>query len=80
MRALVRRARVMPRLPGLADHLVGLEGRRRDSEAERLAVLRLTISSSVVGCCHGQVGGLAPLKILSIYLAKRRNLSASFPR
>src|SRR5437899_1099734 len=40
------------------------------------AVLRLTTSSNFVGCSTGRSPGLAPFKILSTYVAARRNISA----
>src|SRR5262249_53492544 len=41
-----------------------------------LAVLRLMTNSSLVDCSTGKSAGLAPLKILSTYVAARRKLSA----
>jgi hypothetical protein len=41
-----------------------------------LAVLRLMTNSSLVDCSTGKLAGLAPLKILSTYVAARRKLSA----
>src|SRR5262249_17382470 len=38
-----------------------------------LAVLRLMTSSNVVGCSTGRSSGLAPLRILSTYVAVRRH-------
>src|SRR5262249_10878538 len=40
-----------------------------------LAVLRLMTNSNLVGCSMGRSPGLAPLRILSIYSAARRNMS-----
>jgi len=37
------------------------------------AVLRLTASSNLVGCCTGKSAGLAPLRILSTYTAACRH-------
>src|SRR6266851_135619 len=39
------------------------------------AVLRLITSSNLVGCSTGKSAGLAPLRILSTYVAARRNKS-----
>src|SRR5215208_2387841 len=39
------------------------------------AVLRLKTSSSFVGCSTGRSAGFAPLRILSTYVAARRNRS-----
>ena len=41
----------------------------------RLAVLRLMTNSNFVGCSMGSSAGLAPFKILSTYVAARRNKS-----
>ena len=50
----------------LFDHLVGAAaGRCRDLRPSAFAVLRLMISSNLVGCSTGRSAGLAPLKILS---------------
>src|SRR5262249_43379212 len=38
-----------------------------------LAVLRLMTNSNFVGCSTGKSAGLAPLRILSTYVAARRN-------
>ena len=43
-----------------------------------LAVFRLITSSNFVGCSIGRSPGLAPLRILSTYLADRRNKSPKF--
>src|SRR6266536_3072931 len=43
-----------------------------------LAVLRLITSSNLVGCSTGRSPGFAPLRILSTYVAARRNKSATF--
>src|SRR5262245_46384709 len=40
-----------------------------------LAVLRLITSSNFIGCSTGKSAGLAPLRILSTYVAARRNRS-----
>src|SRR2546425_4565699 len=40
-----------------------------------LAVLRLITSSNFVGCSTGRAAGLAPLRILSTYVAVRRKMS-----
>src|SRR4029434_2924450 len=40
-----------------------------------LAAFRLMISSNFVGCSTGKSAGLAPFKILSTYVAARRNKS-----
>jgi hypothetical protein len=40
-----------------------------------LAVLRLMTSSNVMGCSTGRSAGLAPLRILSTYVAPRRYAS-----
>src|SRR5262245_52746242 len=40
------------------------------------AVFRLITSSNFVGCSTGMSAGLAPLRILSIWMAARRNTSA----
>src|SRR5215831_15398586 len=43
-----------------------------------LAALRLMINSNFVGCSTGRLAGLAPFKILSTYVAARRNKSTLF--
>ena len=43
-----------------------------------LAVLRLTINSNFDGCSTGSSAGLAPFRILSTYVAARRQLSRTF--
>ena len=40
-----------------------------------LAVLRLITNSNLVGCSTGSSAGLAPLSILSTYVAARRNIA-----
>ena len=40
-----------------------------------LAVLRLMMSSNFVGCSTGRSAGFAPFKILSTYVAARRDKS-----
>jgi len=40
-----------------------------------LAVLRLMMSSNLVGCSTGRSAGLVPLSILSTYSAVRRNMA-----
>src|SRR5205085_5545896 len=40
-----------------------------------LALFKLMISSNFVGCSTGRSAGLAPLRILSTYVAERRNMS-----
>jgi hypothetical protein len=40
-----------------------------------LAVFKLITSSNLVGCSMGRPAGLAPLRILSTYVAERRKLS-----
>ncbi len=40
-----------------------------------LAVFKLMISSNLVGCSTGKSAGFAPLRILSTYVAERRNKS-----
>src|SRR5215467_13562839 len=40
-----------------------------------LAVFRLMTNSNLVGCSTGKSAGLAPLRILSTYVAVRRNRS-----
>src|SRR5207249_6539851 len=40
-----------------------------------LAALRLMINSNLTGCSTGSSAGLAPFKILSTYVAARRNKS-----
>src|SRR5262249_50092239 len=47
------------------------------SSPSAFAVLRLTISSNLVGCSTGRSPGLAPFKILSTYVATRRQLSST---
>src|SRR5262249_26370557 len=42
-----------------------------------LAIFRLMSSSNVVGCSTGRSAGLAPLRILSTYVAARRNRSGT---
>src|SRR5262245_41572068 len=42
-----------------------------------LAALRLMLNSNVIGCCIGKSVGLAPLRILSTYVADRRNSSGT---
>src|SRR2546425_3077609 len=42
------------------------------------AVLRLRTSSYFVGCSTGRAAGLAPFRILSTYVAARRNISGKF--
>ena len=42
-----------------------------------LAAFRLMISSNFVGCSTGRSAGLAPLRILSTYVAARRNKSVN---
>jgi hypothetical protein len=52
--------------------------KRMDCGIERpraFAVLRLITSSNLVGCSTGRSPGFAPLRILSMYLAARRNKS-----
>jgi hypothetical protein len=58
MRVLVCGARVMPQPPGLADHLVGPEGRRRDGEARCLSGLEVDDQLECGGLLHGQGGAL----------------------
>src|SRR6185295_18695378 len=43
-----------------------------------LAALRLMINSNFVGCSIGRSAGLAPLRILSTYVAARRHRSTKF--
>src|SRR5262249_23857386 len=43
-----------------------------------LAVFRLMTNSNLVGCSTGKSAGLAPLRILSTYVAVRRNRSGRF--
>src|SRR6266481_4644370 len=43
-----------------------------------LAVLRLMTSSNFVGCSMGRSPGFAPLRIMSTYVAARRNRSTAF--
>src|SRR5215813_12298496 len=43
-----------------------------------LAALRLMINSNFFGCSTGRLAGLAPFKILSTYVAARRNKSVMF--
>jgi hypothetical protein len=43
-----------------------------------LAVLRLMISSNFFGCSTGRSAGLVPFKILSTYVAARRDKSIKF--
>src|SRR5262249_23311175 len=43
-----------------------------------LAVFRLMTNSNLVGCPTGKSAGLAPLRILSTYVAVRRNRSGRF--
>ena len=40
-----------------------------------LAVLRLIAKSNLVGCSTGSSSGLAPLRILSMYVAERRKMT-----
>src|ERR1700754_3309199 len=43
-----------------------------------LAALRLTMNSNFFGCSTGRSAGLTPFKILSTYVAARRNKSGVF--
>jgi|SoiMetStandDraft_2_1073263.scaffolds.fasta_scaffold561479_1 hypothetical protein len=43
-----------------------------------LAVLRLITNSNFMGCSTGSSAGLAPLRILSAYVAARRNKSGKY--
>jgi hypothetical protein len=59
-----------------ASHSITLVARNRNSSESLIpsasAVLRLTTSSNFVGCSIGRSPGLAPLRILSTYVAARR--------
>ena len=60
----------------VGKHLIGAgEKRWRQIEAERLAVLTLTINSNFVGCSIGRSTALAPFAILSTYSAARLNMA-----
>src|SRR5262245_53516100 len=60
-------------------HLITLSARARTFggivKPLCLAAFRLTMSSNFFGCSTGRSAGLAPLRILSTYVAARRNKS-----
>ena len=57
----------------LLDHLVGnRQQRRRDGNAERLGSVEVDHELELGRLLDGEVGGLAPLRILSTYSAARR--------
>jgi len=48
----------------LFDHLIRpLQQRLRDRDAERLRVLRFTVSSNFIGSSTGRVSGFSPFRI-----------------
>src|SRR5262249_23230308 len=63
------------------SHLITLSPRARTFAAIvrpiRLAALRLIINSNFIGCSTGRSAGLRPLRILSTYVAARRNMSGA---
>src|SRR6266851_5081161 len=67
---------------GLGRHSITRSARdRMDGGIVRpsaFAVLRLMTNSNLVGCSMGRSPGLAPLRILSTYVAARRYMSATF--
>ena len=67
--------RSWPRSPASSHHICPAQHRLRVVWPSVLAVFRLITSSNFVGCSTGRSAGLAPLGILSMYLAARRNKS-----
>ena len=68
--------RVLAEQRTAGDHLITLSARSSTdcgmAMPSILAVLRLITSSKIVGCSIGRSPGLAPLRILSTYVAERR--------
>src|SRR3977135_4744621 len=62
------------------DHSITSAARARSvsgtASPRAFAVLRLMTNSYFVGACTGRSAGLAPLSILSMYVAARRNVSS----
>ena len=50
---------------------------RRNRQADLLGRFQLMMNSNFVGCSTGRLAGLAPFKILSTYVAARRNRSVT---
>src|SRR3981081_134800 len=71
-----------PKVPMNRDravHSITSSANKRNSRGitspSSFAVFRLKTNSSFVGCSTGRSAGLAPLRILSTYVAARRNRS-----